>query len=104
MIKCLSNSRRIMAHTKAGGSTKLGRDSESKRLGVKKFGGEFVRSGNIIIRQRGSKWSPGENVAVGSDDTIFAVCDGHVKFEKKAIRSFTGKKVQKTIVSVVPIK
>lgn len=92
-----------MAHTKAGGSTRLGRDSESKRLGVKKFGGQVVKAGNIIIRQRGSKWAAGENIGVGKDDTLFALCDGHIKFEKKAKGSFTGKNKQKTIVSVVPI-
>ncbi len=93
-----------MSKVKAGGSTRLGRDSESKRLGVKRFGGEFVKSGNILIRQRGSKWAAGENTSVGSDDTIFATCDGHVKFIKKAKTRFTGKNQQKTIVSVVPIK
>lgn len=93
-----------MAHTKAGGSTKLGRDSKAKRLGVKKFGGQLVKAGNIVIRQRGSKWEPGKNVMVGGDDTIFAVIDGHVKYSKKAIKNFTGKKKEKTIVSVVPIK
>ncbi len=93
-----------MAHTKAGGSTKLGRDSQSKRLGVKKFGGEFVRAGNILIRQRGSKWVPGINVSTGKDDTLFATCDGHIKFQKKAETKFTGKSTEKTIVSVVPIK
>jgi len=93
-----------MAHTKAGGSTRLGRDSQSKRLGIKKFGGELVKSGNIIVRQRGSKWKAGQNVGVGKDDTIFAIIDGHIQFEKKNILSFNGKKQQKTIVSVVPIK
>lgn len=93
-----------MAHTKAGGSTRLGRDSEAKRLGVKKFGGQLVKAGNILIRQRGSKWAPGENVMVGGDDTIFATIEGHVQFSKKAVRRFTGKKKEKTIVSVVPIK
>ncbi|MDD3679091.1 MAG: 50S ribosomal protein L27 [Patescibacteria group bacterium] len=91
-----------MAHTKAGGSTRLGRDSKSKRLGVKKFGGEIVKAGNIIVRQRGSKWEPGENVMVGKDDTIFSVIDGRVQFSEKAVKSFTGKKNKKTIVSVVP--
>lgn len=91
-----------MAHTKAGGSTRLGRDSQSKRLGIKKFGGQVVKSGNILIRQRGSKWAAGENTGVGKDDTIFAVIDGHVKYIKKARMSHTGKKIKKTIVSVVP--
>ena len=70
-----------MAHKKAGGSTRNGRDSESKRLGVKKFGGEAVRAGNIIIRQRGTKVHPGSNVGLGRDHTIFSLIDGHVKFE-----------------------
>lgn len=93
-----------MAHTKAGGSTRLGRDSQSKRLGVKKFGGQLVRAGNILVRQRGCKWEPGKNVMIGKDHTIFAVIDGHVEFSKKALTKFTGKKKEKTIVSVVPIK
>ena len=92
-----------MAHTKAGGSTRLGRDSASQRLGVKKFGGELVKSGNILIRQRGSKWVAGKNTGVGKDDTIFAVCSGHVKFEKKGKMSFKGHKVEKTIINIIPI-
>jgi large subunit ribosomal protein L27 len=70
-----------MAHKKGGGSSRNGRDSHSKRLGVKKFGGERVRSGNIIVRQRGTKIKPGQGVGLGRDFTIFAVIDGHVKFE-----------------------
>ena len=69
-----------MAHKKGQGSTKNGRDSESKRLGVKRFGGEFVRAGGIIIRQRGTKFHPGNNVMRGGDDTLFAVAEGHVSF------------------------
>ncbi len=69
-----------MAHKKGQGSTKNGRDSESKRLGVKKFGGEYVRAGGIIVRQRGTKFHPGNNVQRGGDDTLFAVADGHVAF------------------------
>lgn len=91
-----------MAHTKAGGSTRLGRDSQAKRLGIKKFGGQTVKSGNILVRQRGSKWAAGTNVACGKDDTIFATTSGNVKFVKKAKLTHTGKKIQKTIVSVVP--
>ena len=72
-----------MAHKKGVGSTRNGRDSESQRLGVKKFGGQFVRAGNILIRQRGTKVHPGTNVGKGSDDTLFALIDGFVKFEKK---------------------
>ena len=70
-----------MAHKKGGGSSRNGRDSESKRLGVKKFGGEAVRSGNIIVRQRGTKFHPGINVGMGRDHTLFATIDGYVKFE-----------------------
>ncbi len=69
-----------MAHKKAGGSTRNGRDSESKRLGVKRFGGEQVRAGNIIVRQRGTRFHAGENVQCGRDHTLFAVADGAVKF------------------------
>jgi large subunit ribosomal protein L27 len=71
-----------MAHKKAGGSSRLGRDSQSQRLGVKKFGGQVVRAGNILVRQRGTKIHPGENVGVGRDFTIFALIDGKVKFER----------------------
>lgn len=70
-----------MAHKKAGGSTNNGRDSNSKRLGVKRYGGERVTSGSIIVRQRGTRIKPGTNVGLGSDYTIFAVIDGEVKFE-----------------------
>jgi len=73
-----------MAHKKAGGSSRNGRDSEGRRLGVKKFGGETVIAGNIIIRQRGTKYHPGENVGIGRDHTIFAVAEGKVEFTKKA--------------------
>jgi large subunit ribosomal protein L27 len=72
-----------MAHKKAGGSTRNGRDSESKRLGVKKFGGEQVIAGNIIVRQRGTKFHPGVNVGCGRDYTLFAKADGRVAFETK---------------------
>ena len=70
-----------MAHKKGGGSSKNGRDSESKRLGVKKFGGEYVIPGNIIVRQRGTRFHPGENVGIGRDFTIFATQPGYVVFE-----------------------
>ena len=72
-----------MAHKKGMGSTKNGRDSESKRLGVKRADGQFVTAGNILVRQRGTKIHPGNNVAIGSDDTLFALIDGKVKFERK---------------------
>ena len=83
-----------MAHKKAGGSSRNGRDSESKRLGVKKFGGETVIPGNIIVRQRGTKWHPGQGVGIGRDHTIFATVEGNVAFQKKA----NGR----TYVSVMP--
>jgi large subunit ribosomal protein L27 len=83
-----------MAHKKAGGSSRNGRDSNSKRLGVKKFGGEAVISGNIILRQRGTKWHPGSNVGIGKDHTIFATAPGNVAFQQKA----NGR----TYVSVMP--
>ncbi|WP_192359992.1 50S ribosomal protein L27 [Mesorhizobium mediterraneum] len=73
-----------MAHKKAGGSSRNGRDSHSKRLGVKKFGGEAVFPGNIIIRQRGTTWHPGTNVGIGTDHTLFALEAGAVTFNKKA--------------------
>ena len=73
-----------MAHKKAGGSARNGRDSAGRRLGVKKFGGEAVIAGNIIVRQRGTKFHPGENVGMGKDHTLFALCDGNVSFRQKA--------------------
>jgi len=72
-----------MAHKKAGGSTRNGRDSESKRLGVKRFGGQVVKAGNIIVRQRGTRVHPGENVGLGKDHTLFAKADGEVRFVVK---------------------
>ena len=76
-----------MAHKKAGGSTRNGRDSQSKRLGVKRYGGEFVRAGSILIRQRGTNTSPGDNVGCGRDHTLFAMLDGYVKFDIKGPRN-----------------
>jgi large subunit ribosomal protein L27 len=70
-----------MAHKKGGGSSKNGRDSNAQRLGVKRFGGQLVLAGNILVRQRGTKFHPGTNVGIGSDDTLFALADGIVKFE-----------------------
>ena len=72
-----------MAHKKAGGSSRNGRDSESKRLGVKRFGGQVVRAGNILVRQRGTRFHPGSNVGCGKDHTLFAKADGKVVFEQK---------------------
>ncbi|HKX59444.1 MAG TPA: 50S ribosomal protein L27 [Steroidobacteraceae bacterium] len=84
-----------MAHKKAGGSTKNGRESQSKRLGVKKFGGEQVLAGNILVRQRGTPYRAGENVGVGTDHTLFALKDGRVHFKKKGAD-------RRTFVSVLP--
>ncbi|MBW3662658.1 MAG: 50S ribosomal protein L27 [Actinobacteria bacterium] len=77
-----------MAHKKGGGSSQNGRDSNAKRLGVKKYGGEYVRAGNIIVRQRGTKIHPGRNVGRGGDDTLFALVDGHVSFRAQGDRKF----------------
>ncbi|MBR9909098.1 MAG: 50S ribosomal protein L27 [Gammaproteobacteria bacterium] len=76
-----------MAHKKAGGSTRNGRDSESKRLGVKRFGGQNVVAGNILVRQRGTRFHAGENVGIGKDHTLFAKSDGVVKFEVKGAKN-----------------
>ena len=84
-----------MAHKKAGGSSRNGRDSEGRRLGVKKFGGEAVVAGNIIVRQRGTRVYPGSNVGLGKDHTLFALVDGHVKFATKGA-------LQRHLVTVVP--
>ncbi len=73
-----------MAHKKAGGSSRNGRDTEGRRLGIKKSGGQEVVAGNIILRQRGTKWKPGSNVGLGRDHTIFALVDGHVAFQRRA--------------------
>lgn len=83
-----------MAHKKAGGSTKNGRDSQAKRLGVKKFGGERVIPGNILVRQRGTRFHAGENVGLGTDHTLFAKAEGRVQFRKRGIDN-------RTFVSVV---
>ena len=91
-----------MSHTKAGGSVKTGRDSQSKRLGVKMFGDQFVRAGNIVVRQRGTRMEAGVGVGVGKDHTLFALADGIVKFSVKKVQKFTGTKVRRTIVSVLP--
>lgn len=77
-----------MAHKKAGGSSRNGRDSAGRRLGVKRFGGESVLAGNIIVRQRGTKFHPGPNVGLGKDHTLFALIDGQVRFRKSGDRMF----------------
>lgn len=90
-----------MAHTKAKGTTKLGRDSESKRLGVKIFGGSPIKCGQIILRQRGTKFAQGENVGIGKDHTLYAMIDGFVEFKKIRYSNFNGNKKVKQRVSVV---
>ncbi len=85
-----------MAHKKAGGSSRNGRDSKGRRLGIKKYGGEIVVPGNIIVRQRGTKWHPGRNVGLGKDHTIYALVQGRVAFEEK------GPRGRLTVVSVQP--
>ena len=89
-----------MAHRKAGGSTQLGRDSRAQRLGVKIFGNQKVKTGNIIIRQRGTKFHPGENVQRCNDDTLMSLVDGIVKFTSKKVVNYTGKLVTRRFVSV----
>jgi large subunit ribosomal protein L27 len=93
-----------MAHRKAGGSTQLGRDSISKRRGVKIFGSEKVNTGNIIVRQKGTKFHAGKNVARGADDTLYSLADGVVAFSKKKVVAFTGKLDKRRFVSVIPAK
>ncbi len=90
-----------MAHTKAGGSTRLGRDSESKRLGVKLSDGQHASVGNILIRQRGTKYLPGKNVFKGGDDTLYTKREGVVKFQKKIIKKFDGSRKRATIINVI---
>lgn len=89
-----------MAHKKAGGSTQLGRDSISKRLGVKIFGGQVANAGQIIIRQRGSKYRAGEGVRRGGDDTLYAAIDGVVAFTTRKIKTFTGALKDATFIHV----
>ena len=85
-----------MAHKKAGGSSRNGRDTAGRRLGVKKYGGEHVLAGNILARQRGTKWHPGSNVGIGRDHTLFALIDGHIEYRTKA--------KGRVYVSVVPMQ
>ena len=92
-----------MAHKKAAGSTRLGRDSKSQRLGVKIFGDQIARAGNIIIRQHGASSTPGPNVGKGDDDTLYALVDGVVKFKKVMTRRFTGRLKSLSIVSIEPL-
>ena len=93
-----------MSHKKAAGSTDNGRDSRAKRLGVKKFGGEFVRAGGIIIRQRGTKFFPGQNSGMGKDHTIYAEVDGVVEFQERKVTKFDGRVFKDKFVNVKPLE
>lgn len=90
-----------MAHKKSGGSTSLGRDSVSKRLGIKKHTGQFVKPGMILVRQRGSKYRAGQNVKKGGDDSLFAIATGKVKFSRRKIRRFDGNLKLAKFISVI---
>lgn len=90
-----------MSKTKAAGSTKLGRDSKSKRLGVKLFGGQEVKAGEVIVRQRGTKFHPGENVRQGADDTLYAARNGIIKFRTKRKKKFDGRQRTIKVVDVL---
>jgi len=91
-----------MAHKKAGGSTSLGRDSAGQRLGVKITHGAFAKAGNIIVRQRGTKFRAGKNVGIGKDDSLFAVASGIVKFTSRKVKRFTGDLKLTKYVSIAP--
>lgn len=90
-----------MAHTKAAGATRLGRESQSKRLGVKLFDGERASAGNVLIRQRGTKWLPGKNVKKGRDDTLYALKSGFVKFATKKVKKFDGSRRIAKVINVL---
>ena len=90
-----------MAHKKAAGSSRNGRDSQAQRLGIKLFGGQVIKSGSIIARQRGTKYRPGINVGIGKDDTIFAKLDGVVKFTEARFKRYDGRSYKRTIINVV---
>ena len=93
-----------MAHKKGAGSSNNGRESQSKRLGVKIYGGQFAQAGNIIIRQRGTKYFPGENVGIGKDFTIYSLIDGQVHFTQKAFKKYDGRVFKDTVVNVRTVK
>ncbi len=90
-----------MAHTKAAGSTRLGRESKSKRLGIKLFDGQSVKSGNVLARQRGAKWIPGKNVKQGRDDTLYAFKNGIVKFTTKKMKRFDNSRRIAKVINVI---
>jgi len=93
-----------MAHKKTGGSAKSGKTSQSKRLGVKVFGGQFVKPGMIIVRQKGVRFHPGQGTKIGRDHTIFSTAQGYVQFTKKKVTTFTGKLKLRQFVNVIPKK
>ena len=93
-----------MAHTKAAGTSRLGRDSQPKYLGVKLFAGERAKPGSILVRQRGTKFKPGKNVKRGSDDTLYSIAEGIIQFATKNIKKFDGNKREAKIVNVIPGK
>lgn len=93
-----------MAHVKGASTTSLGRDSQAKRLGVKLFGGEFAKQGSIIVRQRGTVFHPGKNVARGSDDTLFAIHPGYVKFKQKKVKKYNGLLKLTNFVEILPVQ
>lgn len=93
-----------MAHKKAGGSTRLGRDSNAQRLGVKLYGGQYAKSGAIIVRQRGTRIHPGENTMIGKDDTIFATAAGTVNFYDRKKKKYDGKLSKTKFVKVEPVE
>ncbi|MGC8981713.1 MAG: 50S ribosomal protein L27 [Minisyncoccia bacterium] len=92
-----------MAEKKGAGAAKAQRDSESKRLGVKRFDGQFVKCGEVLVRQRGTKFLPGKNVAIGDDDTLYSKISGIVKFKTKRVKGFNNKGKWKKIVEVIPV-
>ena len=92
-----------MAHKKAGGSTQNGRDSVAKRLGVKRFGGQAVLSGSVIVRQKGFNFRPGTNTHLGKDRTIHANCDGVVRFSQRRVVKFDGRRERETFVHIEPV-
>jgi len=92
-----------MAHKKAGGTSRNGRDSNSKRLGIKLYGGQIAKSGSIIVRQRGTKFHPGKNVSKGKDDTLFSTVEGTVKFTSKSMKKFNNSLIKTNFVNVLPI-
>jgi large subunit ribosomal protein L27 len=90
-----------MAHKKAAGPTENGRDSQAKRLGIKIFGGQIAKAGNIIVRQRGTKYRPGKNVGMGNDHTLFALAEGKIQFDERKVKKYDGRIFKEKFVNVV---